>query len=106
MKIQTRTVIASSATYFVALCVMLCATWGFHWIDFPLIALFGRRTAGMIVYALVICLPILAVVALKAALKNRLAGWRYVLIPPAVVLLIVGIAVALFTFFIILPNVA
>ena len=106
MRIQTKTILASGATSFIALCLILCATWVFHWIDFPLIRLFGRQTAGMIVYALVLCVPLLSVAALKAILRNRLAGWGYVLVPPVAVLLITGIGVALFTYFVILPNVA
>ena len=104
MKIQSKTVLASCAASFVGLCAILCATWVFHWIDFPLIALFGRSTASLIVYALVVCVPLLSAVALKAILRDRLAGWLYVLIPPLAVLLTAGIGVALFTFFVILPN--
>lgn len=105
MKIQSKTVLASSAASFIALCVILSGTWVFHWIDFPLIALFGRRTAGLIVYPMVICVPLLSAVALKAVLRDHLAGWLYVLIPPVAVLLIAAVGVALFAFFVILPNV-
>ncbi len=106
MKINSKTVLASSATSFIALCAVVCATWVFHWIDFPLITLFGRRTASVIVYALVFGVPLLSAAALKALFRDRLAGWPYVLIPPIAVLLIAGIGVALFIYFVILPNVA
>ena len=96
MKIKSKTVLASSATSFIALCI--CAPWVSPWI--------GDDTESMILYALGIGVPLLSAAALKVALRDRLAGWPYVLIPPVAVLLIAGIGMALFIHFVILPSIS